>query len=77
MTMWAELEVGREDSTNWTTIFDWRVELVKEILRNFTSGGYTARPQTYYPITLRDIKASILIDLVIPVLNLISRKSTG
>ncbi|CAK9020146.1 Uncharacterized protein SCF082_LOCUS14806 [Durusdinium trenchii] len=66
MTQWAEMEVVRDDSP----IHDWRVELVKESLRNLTSGGNTARPQTYYPVTLRDIKSHVLVDLVVPILQI-------
>ena len=51
-------------------IFNWPAGLVKESLRNLTSGKSTAASHTIYPLTLRDVKTHILQTIAIPYIKL-------
>ena len=51
-------------------IFNWPAGLVKESLRNLTSGKSTAASHSIYPLTLRDVKTHILQTIAIPYIKI-------
>ena len=63
---WTTLQVNDPSSP----IYQWNPSLVKESLRNLTSGKTVAAAHSSYPLTLKDIKSYILRAVAVPYLKI-------
>ena len=70
-TEWTEMEIHREGGP----IFGWSAGLVKESLRGCSSSNVFVVPTTNFFLTLHDLNAWVLHDILAPLLSEIKTKT--
>lgn len=70
-TEWAEIQVNQEDSP----IFGWNTGLVKESLKGYASGNVFVQPTENFFLTLHDLSAWFLEDVLFPLLPDLKNKT--